>query len=436
MKKVVFTIFVFALFFSATTFAQSWDFGKYFPDSTFKVNTGGHGIATSPDGKIWFQAYGATDSIKNAQGTMDKIRVVYAFNPDGTPASFSPIKTVTVNSVTDTLYNSNRGMRADNNGNILFSSFNILYRVNYQTGEGMNKLINPATGDGATLTAPAVDAQGNIFTRSVFGGFPVYAWGPDFSATGQALDTASGFSRTIEVSADGNTIYQAAYTNNAVLVYHRADEFSAYEIQDTVMKGFQCESISWDPKTGYLWASSGSQAGGLPNQYPGVTTNYTFPTWYAWDTSTWTIKDSINWKLWTPTDDARPRGIAFSPTGDTAYVTCFGAGTYPAIESFYRKATAVKDAQKSVVTNYSLAQNYPNPFNPTTQISYNLPKEGFVTLRVYNMLGQEVATLVNGNINSGEHTVTFNAANLSSGTYVYQLNANGVMLSQKMILLK
>ncbi len=71
MKKVVFTIFVFALFFSATTFAQSWDFGKYFPDSTFKVNTGGHGIATSPDGKIWFQAYGATDSIKNAQGTMD-----------------------------------------------------------------------------------------------------------------------------------------------------------------------------------------------------------------------------------------------------------------------------------------------------------------------------------------------------------------------------
>ena len=85
---------------------------------------------------------------------------------------------------------------------------------------------------------------------------------------------------------------------------------------------------------------------------------------------------------------------------------------------------------------FGLAQNYPNPFNPTTNITYNVPKSGKVKLAVYNLLGQEVAVLVNGLVSEGSHTVEFNAASLPSGTYFYRLqNGNSVSI-KKMVLLK
>ncbi len=90
---------------------------------------------------------------------------------------------------------------------------------------------------------------------------------------------------------------------------------------------------------------------------------------------------------------------------------------------------------------YSLAQNYPNPFNPTTKINYSLSVDSKVTLKVFDILGQEVATLLNGNITSGAHNVTFDASKLNSGVYLYKIEANGVDGSsftsvKKMILTK
>ncbi|MBS1492618.1 MAG: choice-of-anchor J domain-containing protein [Bacteroidetes bacterium] len=90
----------------------------------------------------------------------------------------------------------------------------------------------------------------------------------------------------------------------------------------------------------------------------------------------------------------------------------------------------------TVVDNYSLSQNYPNPFNPTTSISFAIPQNGFVTLKVYNMLGKEVATLVNGNLNAGQHNYNFNASNLASGVYFYKLEAGNFSEVKKMSLIK
>lgn len=73
--------------------------------------------------------------------------------------------------------------------------------------------------------------------------------------------------------------------------------------------------------------------------------------------------------------------------------------------------------------NYSLSQNYPNPFNPATRINYSVKQSGMVTLKIYDIMGREVATLVNEVKNAGAHTVTFNAANLSSGVYFYTVNS-------------
>lgn len=80
--------------------------------------------------------------------------------------------------------------------------------------------------------------------------------------------------------------------------------------------------------------------------------------------------------------------------------------------------------------------NYPNPFNPTTTISYELPSNSFVTLKVYDVLGREVKTLVNGYQEAGSHSVQFNGENLPSGVYLYRLTAPGVVQVKKMLMMK
>ena len=87
-------------------------------------------------------------------------------------------------------------------------------------------------------------------------------------------------------------------------------------------------------------------------------------------------------------------------------------------------------------TTYELAQNYPNPFNPSTTIKYQLPKDGIVTLKVYDILGSEVATLVNEQKTAGRYEVSFNASQLASGVYIFRLKSGEYVSSKKMMLLK
>jgi hypothetical protein len=94
------------------------------------------------------------------------------------------------------------------------------------------------------------------------------------------------------------------------------------------------------------------------------------------------------------------------------------------------------DETAGIPSRFELGQNYPKPFNPTTIINFNLPEKSLVTLKVYNILGQEVATLVNEVKDAGAYNVQFNADNLPSGVYVYTLSAGKFTSTKKMMLLK
>lgn len=91
---------------------------------------------------------------------------------------------------------------------------------------------------------------------------------------------------------------------------------------------------------------------------------------------------------------------------------------------------------ETIVESYTLEQNYPNPFNPTTVITFTLPEASNVKLSIYNILGQKVADLVNGNLDAGTHNVDFNASSLSSGVYLYKLETPQFSATKKMILMK
>ena len=87
-------------------------------------------------------------------------------------------------------------------------------------------------------------------------------------------------------------------------------------------------------------------------------------------------------------------------------------------------------------TNFVLNQNYPNPFNPSTEISFELPYQSDVRVEVYDMMGRRVATAANGTYTAGTHSVTFDASNLSSGTYIYRLITDSFQQSRSMVLIK
>ncbi len=116
--------------------------------------------------------------------------------------------------------------------------------------------------------------------------------------------------------------------------------------------------------------------------------------------------------------------VTGSPTGATV--------------NFTMNSTTMSVQPKGSVqpTEYSLSQNFPNPFNPSTSITYSVPAAGNVSLKVYNIVGQEVATLVNGVHAAGEYRAAFNASSLSSGVYFYRLEAGSTAIVKKMMLLK
>ncbi|MBK7868937.1 MAG: T9SS type A sorting domain-containing protein [Ignavibacteriales bacterium] len=114
----------------------------------------------------------------------------------------------------------------------------------------------------------------------------------------------------------------------------------------------------------------------------------------------------------------------------------FGTSDWTTGWARFDAPTSVKESGSEIPVKFELSQNYPNPFNPSTKISFSVAEPGNVKLSVYNVLGQQVAELVNGYMSAGSFVADFDASSLSSGMYIYTLESGAVKITRKMSLLK
>lgn len=145
-------------------------------------------------------------------------------------------------------------------------------------------------------------------------------------------------------------------------------------------------------------------------------------------------------RIWTASPDyfgGAPVDIPFAQSGNTVSFTVPRILYWSmVVVELDTTISAVQSEQSSVPKNFLLGQNFPNPFNPTTVIDYQLPSSGYVTLKVYDVLGRVIATLVDKHQGAGEYSATFDGSGLPSGVYLYRLSAGSYSQIRKMMLLK
>ena len=443
MKRTVTMMLILSLF-AFSAYGQYWGgwTGGLGTEAADTLDAYGQGIAVDGAGKIWYTPYYSSETVMvdTGSGTADdeqNCRGIYVFNPDGTEASFSPIKILTYDGVTDTLWNSNRGLRTDADGNIVAGSWCMYYRINHLTGEGMDKLTPYPTADpedspwdGESITAAAFDDDGNMYCNAVIASAgPINAYDADWELIDNLVpaDMLGGYSRTIEVAPDGSAIYHCNFTGSHGLVRFNSSTGDVYgdftASVDSLFPGLSVEATGWDP-AGRLWVGN---TGGAAFQNCGF---------YAFDPATDTMVDSFIVGPSMVDLGIKPRGIDFAADGNTAYVTFFNSWDNPAIFKIEKDVVGVWEHTGTMISGYALKANYPNPFNPSTKLDVVLKDGGVADLRIYDMRGAEVAVLNNSYLSAGEHTFTFDASQFAAGVYIAKFTANGAMYTQSMTLVK
>jgi photosystem II stability/assembly factor-like uncharacterized protein len=157
--------------------------------------------------------------------------------------------------------------------------------------------------------------------------------------------------------------------------------------------------------------------------------------WYVRGTQIYRSTDlGGSWNL-SHTQSAAQNDISIIPDG-AGCMTGWSAGTTGTISKMTGIPVSVNDPVSNIPSAYKLWQNYPNPFNPVTGITYALPLSGNVELKVYDVLGKEVAEIVNSYMTAGVHNISFDASSLASGVYIYKLTSGSFTESKKMVLIK
>ena len=300
---------------------------------------------------------------------------------------------------------------------VVFLDANNGYAMGDPPGSGNNQFVVLKTTDGGTTWAhTAVNPTG---------GSAEAGWNNSFSVTDiNHLWFGTNLSK-IWRSTDGGGTWASSATSgvNSYAV--------SFKDNNNGMIGFDTGILQRSTNGGVSWTTIASPAtlviglSYLPNSTAAWFASGTNPYRTTNDGNTWTqqtlspFTGTIQHLNFADTS----RGWAVSSNGEVLHYR--PAGT-----------VGVDLPGKGVPSSYSLEQNYPNPFNPTTQVRFEIGEGGFVSLKVYDLLGRQVATLAEGEMKSGSHTVSFDGSRLSSGMYFYVLRSGSFTATKKLVLMK
>jgi len=297
--------------------------------------------------------------------------------------------------------------------------------------------INENTGFAGGVTGGAYKpiyktTNSGVTWFSITGAFNIYDIDFINENTGWAVATATGGESVLKTTDAGNT----------------------WNIVSSLGGGLSLCSIDFiNANTGWISGNIGLPYSGLLQkttnggatwtQQPNHNTNLIWSLFFLNENTGWaagepqlmqkTTNGGINWNLqsapsawwiWDVKFFNENTGWASGSQGKIFY-TRNGGGT-----------VSVQNISTEVPLTYSLSQNFPNPFNPTTKIRFSVPNSGFTTIKIFNILGKEISTLVNQSLQPGTYETTFDASKLSSGTYFYKLQTNDYSETKKMLLIK
>jgi hypothetical protein len=333
-----------------------------------------------------------------------------------------------------------QGLKISGNDSLfIINTYIKFYVINTFTGVIRDTGVVNSSSSSGTQAPQAISGNGNIIATINYSGYVrVLQWnGSTYNLLWQHLEppgTYYNWMTAVDVTNDGtmvacgtlNFITNSTYDGKVKLF---SVSGGSTPLWTHTGMGDEVNAVSFSKNGRFLSACSWGDyyTHAAMNLLVFKTTHITNNPWYG-------VTDVGSFFCCSTSDDGR----TVIGSGKGVHARQFGSGGnfYNLSIDTAENPLGINNNNNSLPTSYSLAQNYPNPFNPSTQITYDIPKDGLVNIAVYDVLGREVSTLVNKFEKTGRYSVTFDASNINSGVYFYKISAGGFTETKKMILIK
>jgi hypothetical protein len=292
--------------------------------------------------------------------------------------------------------------------------------------------IFPAYAMGYNLVEAAYQGIPELAWQNIVVGDPLttIAWGKQTTTRNINMEGTNLITGDISIS-DGDTLILG--NGATILLKHsgfiESDGYGVLQLKGNVT----ITSDSWS--RGLLLADYQDHPQLVWSDYPTGPSNY-YKIYKKLDLGSWQYVDSVRGHSWIDNSLVYSDHNGQLPHMVYYYVKLNGTETSNTVDAQVNKSRGKIIPPAANQLTYNLKQNYPNPFNPTTSINYSIKNDGLISLKVYNILGQQVVDLVNQYQKAGYYNISFNAANLPSGVYIYTISTSGFTSSKKMLLIK